>query len=133
MASEQQASTIFQSEQGKKTIDIYWLFDDGGNLHLPSAQIMRAQHLHCGAQEGSVPAEWGQGIPGLWHQALVSPGVTAASPSGYFGDRSHAAHPLPPGAQEAVGKVQNPGVCWRTDQQDGRGEEGVSAGGHCIS
>ncbi|XP_038609509.1 solute carrier family 12 member 3 isoform X2 [Tachyglossus aculeatus] len=27
---EQQASTIFQSEQGKKTIDIYWLFDDGG-------------------------------------------------------------------------------------------------------
>uniref|UniRef100_A0A8C3PP63 Solute carrier family 12 member 3 n=1 Tax=Calidris pygmaea TaxID=425635 RepID=A0A8C3PP63_9CHAR len=28
--SEQQASTIFQSEQGKKTIDIYWLFDDGG-------------------------------------------------------------------------------------------------------
>uniref|UniRef100_A0A8C3ESY3 Solute carrier family 12 member 3 n=1 Tax=Corvus moneduloides TaxID=1196302 RepID=A0A8C3ESY3_CORMO len=26
----QQASTIFQSEQGKKTIDIYWLFDDGG-------------------------------------------------------------------------------------------------------
>ncbi|XP_069649171.1 solute carrier family 12 member 3 isoform X2 [Haliaeetus albicilla] len=27
---EEQASTIFQSEQGKKTIDIYWLFDDGG-------------------------------------------------------------------------------------------------------
>uniref|UniRef100_A0A8C9G033 Solute carrier family 12 member 3 n=1 Tax=Pavo cristatus TaxID=9049 RepID=A0A8C9G033_PAVCR len=27
---EQQASTIFQSQQGKKTIDIYWLFDDGG-------------------------------------------------------------------------------------------------------
>uniref|UniRef100_A0A8C8R6S2 Solute carrier family 12 member 3 n=1 Tax=Pelusios castaneus TaxID=367368 RepID=A0A8C8R6S2_9SAUR len=27
---EQQASTIFQTEQGKKTIDIYWLFDDGG-------------------------------------------------------------------------------------------------------
>uniref|UniRef100_A0A8C2T030 Solute carrier family 12 member 3 n=1 Tax=Coturnix japonica TaxID=93934 RepID=A0A8C2T030_COTJA len=26
----QQASTIFQSQQGKKTIDIYWLFDDGG-------------------------------------------------------------------------------------------------------
>lgn len=34
LASEQQASTIFQSEQGKKTIDIYWLFDDGGNIHL---------------------------------------------------------------------------------------------------
>ncbi|XP_038004227.1 solute carrier family 12 member 3 isoform X3 [Motacilla alba alba] len=30
VASEQQASTIFQSKQGKKTIDIYWLFDDGG-------------------------------------------------------------------------------------------------------
>ncbi|KAM4767235.1 solute carrier family 12 member 3 isoform 2-T2 [Cyanocitta cristata] len=30
LVSEQQASTIFQSEQGKKTIDIYWLFDDGG-------------------------------------------------------------------------------------------------------
>ncbi|NXF03657.1 S12A3 protein, partial [Smithornis capensis] len=30
LASEQQASTIFQSGQGKKTIDIYWLFDDGG-------------------------------------------------------------------------------------------------------
>ncbi|XP_065589516.1 solute carrier family 12 member 3 [Cyrtonyx montezumae] len=27
---EQQVSTIFQSQQGKKTIDIYWLFDDGG-------------------------------------------------------------------------------------------------------
>ncbi|KAM6123579.1 solute carrier family 12 member 3 [Phoenicopterus ruber ruber] len=30
LVGEQQASTIFQSEQGKKTIDIYWLFDDGG-------------------------------------------------------------------------------------------------------
>ncbi|NXH13177.1 S12A3 protein, partial [Bucco capensis] len=30
LAGEQQASTIFQSQQGKKTIDIYWLFDDGG-------------------------------------------------------------------------------------------------------
>ncbi|KAE8608204.1 hypothetical protein XENTR_v10011426 [Xenopus tropicalis] len=27
---EQQASTIFQIKQDKKTIDIYWLFDDGG-------------------------------------------------------------------------------------------------------
>uniref|UniRef100_A0A8C5Q107 Solute carrier family 12 member 3 n=1 Tax=Leptobrachium leishanense TaxID=445787 RepID=A0A8C5Q107_9ANUR len=27
---EQQASTIFQIKQEKKTIDIYWLFDDGG-------------------------------------------------------------------------------------------------------
>uniref|UniRef100_A0ABM5ETX5 Solute carrier family 12 member 3 isoform X2 n=1 Tax=Pogona vitticeps TaxID=103695 RepID=A0ABM5ETX5_9SAUR len=30
LVAEQQASTIFQMEQGKKTIDIYWLFDDGG-------------------------------------------------------------------------------------------------------
>ncbi|XP_015276881.1 PREDICTED: solute carrier family 12 member 3 [Gekko japonicus] len=30
LVAEQQASTIFQVEQGKKTIDIYWLFDDGG-------------------------------------------------------------------------------------------------------
>ncbi|EDL11124.1 solute carrier family 12, member 3, isoform CRA_b, partial [Mus musculus] len=30
LIQEEQASTIFQSEQGKKTIDIYWLFDDGG-------------------------------------------------------------------------------------------------------
>ncbi|XP_021146284.2 solute carrier family 12 member 3 [Columba livia] len=30
LAGEQQANTVFQSEQGKKTIDIYWLFDDGG-------------------------------------------------------------------------------------------------------
>ncbi|KAF4010718.1 hypothetical protein G4228_002405 [Cervus hanglu yarkandensis] len=30
LGQEEQASTVFQSEQGKKTIDIYWLFDDGG-------------------------------------------------------------------------------------------------------
>ncbi|XP_076988617.1 solute carrier family 12 member 3 [Tamandua tetradactyla] len=30
LEQEEQASTIFQAEQGKKTIDIYWLFDDGG-------------------------------------------------------------------------------------------------------
>lgn len=30
---EQQASTIFQINQEKKTIDIYWLFDDGG-IHM---------------------------------------------------------------------------------------------------
>eukprot|EP00073_Rattus_norvegicus_P032100 XP_006255199.1 PREDICTED: solute carrier family 12 member 3-like isoform X2 [Rattus norvegicus] len=30
LVQEEQTSTIFQSEQGKKTIDIYWLFDDGG-------------------------------------------------------------------------------------------------------
>uniref|UniRef100_A0A452T0H1 Solute carrier family 12 member 3 n=1 Tax=Ursus maritimus TaxID=29073 RepID=A0A452T0H1_URSMA len=30
LVQEEQASTIFQSEQGRKSIDIYWLFDDGG-------------------------------------------------------------------------------------------------------
>ncbi|XP_069496444.1 solute carrier family 12 member 3 [Ambystoma mexicanum] len=30
LTAEQQASTIFQADQGKKTIDVYWLFDDGG-------------------------------------------------------------------------------------------------------
>ncbi|XP_078527523.1 solute carrier family 12 member 3 isoform X1 [Lissotriton helveticus] len=30
LTAEQQANTIFQTDQGKKTIDIYWLFDDGG-------------------------------------------------------------------------------------------------------
>lgn len=30
VTAEQQASTIFQLNQGKKTIDVYWLFDDGG-------------------------------------------------------------------------------------------------------
>lgn len=34
LVREEQASTIFQSEQGKKTIDIYWLFDDGGQCPL---------------------------------------------------------------------------------------------------
>ncbi|KAJ7312146.1 hypothetical protein JRQ81_006490 [Phrynocephalus forsythii] len=34
LLAEQQASTIFQMEQGKKTIDIYWLFDDGGLMLL---------------------------------------------------------------------------------------------------
>ncbi|NWJ06620.1 S12A3 protein, partial [Crypturellus undulatus] len=30
LVAGQQANTIFQTGQGKKTIDIYWLFDDGG-------------------------------------------------------------------------------------------------------
>nr|XP_060644282.1 solute carrier family 12 member 3 isoform X1 [Anolis sagrei ordinatus] len=30
LVAEQQASTLFQIVQDKKTIDIYWLFDDGG-------------------------------------------------------------------------------------------------------
>ena len=37
LVREEQASTIFQSEQGKKTIDIYWLFDDGGQCPLDTS------------------------------------------------------------------------------------------------
>lgn len=36
LVREEQASTVFQSEQGKKTIDIYWLFDDGGQRRPPA-------------------------------------------------------------------------------------------------
>lgn len=28
-----QPTTVFQTRQGKKTIDVYWLSDDGGDLH----------------------------------------------------------------------------------------------------
>lgn len=28
--AEPQPSTVFQKKQGKKTIDVYWLSDDGG-------------------------------------------------------------------------------------------------------
>lgn len=28
-----QPTTVFQTRQGKKTIDVYWLSDDGGELH----------------------------------------------------------------------------------------------------
>lgn len=51
LAAEQQASTIFQSQQGKKTIDIYWLFDDGGEL-----------------------------CPVLWDQAIEEDGSTLKTP-----------------------------------------------------
>ncbi|XP_037671944.1 solute carrier family 12 member 3 isoform X4 [Choloepus didactylus] len=45
---EEQASTIFQSEQGKKTIDIYWLFDDGGlTLLIPYLLGRRKRWSKC--------------------------------------------------------------------------------------
>lgn len=28
-----QPSTVFQKKQGKKTIDVYWLSDDGGQIN----------------------------------------------------------------------------------------------------
>lgn len=30
LVAELQPRTVFQSKQGKKTIDVYWLSDDGG-------------------------------------------------------------------------------------------------------
>lgn len=50
---EQQASTIFQSQQGKKTIDIYWLFDDGGRpclvlQHHAAQEDGEALKMPCG-------------------------------------------------------------------------------------
>lgn len=46
LVREEQASTVFQSEQGKKTIDIYWLFDDGGQCP-PGHQLSpRLSSLH---------------------------------------------------------------------------------------
>uniref|UniRef100_UPI00398E5B08 solute carrier family 12 member 3 n=1 Tax=Pristiophorus japonicus TaxID=55135 RepID=UPI00398E5B08 len=45
---EQQASTIFQLEQGKKTIDIYWLFDDGGlTLLIPYLLTRKKRWRNC--------------------------------------------------------------------------------------
>ncbi|MBN3292557.1 S12A3 protein, partial [Polypterus senegalus] len=48
LIAEQQASTVFQSEQGKKTIDIYWLFDDGGlTLLIPYLLTRRKRWEKC--------------------------------------------------------------------------------------
>lgn len=33
---EPQPNTVFQTKQGKKTIDVYWLSDDGGQIISPS-------------------------------------------------------------------------------------------------
>uniref|UniRef100_A0A4W3IIA7 Solute carrier family 12 member 3 n=1 Tax=Callorhinchus milii TaxID=7868 RepID=A0A4W3IIA7_CALMI len=45
---EHQTSTIFQSEQGKKTIDIYWLFDDGGlTLLIPYLLSRKKRWRNC--------------------------------------------------------------------------------------
>nr|BAN42613.1 solute carrier family 12 member 3 [Carcharhinus leucas] len=43
-----QVSTIFQLEQGKKTIDIYWLFDDGGlTLLIPYLLTRKKRWRNC--------------------------------------------------------------------------------------
>uniref|UniRef100_A0A4W4H8H2 Solute carrier family 12 member 3 n=1 Tax=Electrophorus electricus TaxID=8005 RepID=A0A4W4H8H2_ELEEL len=40
-----QASTVFQSKQEKKTIDVYWLFDDGGEYMPLNPMIFYINHL----------------------------------------------------------------------------------------
>ncbi|KAF7242754.1 Solute carrier family 12 member 3 [Varanus komodoensis] len=48
LVAEQQASTIFQMDQGKKSIDIYWLFDDGGlTLLLPYLLHRKKRWAKC--------------------------------------------------------------------------------------
>uniref|UniRef100_A0A665T1V8 Solute carrier family 12 member 3 n=1 Tax=Echeneis naucrates TaxID=173247 RepID=A0A665T1V8_ECHNA len=45
---EPQSSTVFQKKQGKKTIDIYWLSDDGGlTLLLPYLLTRRKRWARC--------------------------------------------------------------------------------------
>lgn len=78
LVREEQASTIFQSEQGKKTIDIYWLFDDGGQCALgrqlsPRPPSLCDSLLACPSRPfltrplvgTSEPRKGGQGPPGL--------------------------------------------------------------------
>ncbi|XP_030042516.1 solute carrier family 12 member 3 [Microcaecilia unicolor] len=45
---EKPASTVFQSKQGKKTIDVYWLSDDGGlTLLIPYLLTRRKRWSQC--------------------------------------------------------------------------------------
>ncbi|XP_054475545.1 solute carrier family 12 member 3 [Anoplopoma fimbria] len=46
--AEPQCSTVFQKKQGKKTIDVYWLSDDGGlTLLLPYLLTRRKRWARC--------------------------------------------------------------------------------------
>lgn len=59
LVQEEQTSTIFQSEQGKKTIDIYWLFDDGGQHPTPdlgSLPLCVTVSLSCPSQPALIQA-----------------------------------------------------------------------------
>ncbi|MBN3311029.1 S12A3 protein, partial [Amia calva] len=48
LGPEEQPSTAFQTKQGKKTIDIYWLFDDGGlTLLIPYLLTRRKRWQTC--------------------------------------------------------------------------------------
>lgn len=39
-----QPTTVFQSKQEKKTIDVYWLFDDGGEYKTKHMNYARPSH-----------------------------------------------------------------------------------------
>ncbi|XP_036962699.1 solute carrier family 12 member 3 [Acanthopagrus latus] len=48
LEAEPQPSTVFQKKQGKKTIDVYWLSDDGGlTLLLPYLLTRRKRWARC--------------------------------------------------------------------------------------
>ncbi|XP_010882278.3 solute carrier family 12 member 3 isoform X2 [Esox lucius] len=48
MVTEPQPFTVFQSKQGKKTIDVYWLFDDGGlTLLIPYLLKRKKRWARC--------------------------------------------------------------------------------------
>ncbi|MGH0146418.1 UNVERIFIED_CONTAM: hypothetical protein FKN15_045123 [Acipenser sinensis] len=48
LVAEQQTTTVFQSQQGKKSIDIYWLFDDGGlTLLIPYLLTRKKRWRNC--------------------------------------------------------------------------------------
>uniref|UniRef100_A0A8C2WLC2 Solute carrier family 12 member 3 n=1 Tax=Cyclopterus lumpus TaxID=8103 RepID=A0A8C2WLC2_CYCLU len=48
IGAEPQRSTVFQKKQGKKTIDVYWLSDDGGlTLLLPYLLTRRKRWARC--------------------------------------------------------------------------------------
>lgn len=78
LVREEQASTVFQSEQGKKTVDIYWLFDDGGQRprHLsrpscpPRLALPAALSKASGGTSEPLPGGRGRwpttGLAGAW-------------------------------------------------------------------
>ncbi|XP_015414260.1 PREDICTED: solute carrier family 12 member 3 [Myotis davidii] len=73
LVREEQASTIFQSEQGKKTIDIYWLFDDGGlTLLIPYLLGRKKRWSKCrirvfvGGQINRMDEERKAALSGAW-------------------------------------------------------------------
>lgn len=45
--AEPQRSTVFQKKQGKKTIDVYWLSDDGGLIIPPSIHHLLLFSKEC--------------------------------------------------------------------------------------